>query len=287
LAFHPELPNSALAQGADLTVQSTHKTLGALTQASMLHIQGHRIDLERLRKSLQLVQSTSPSYLLLASLDAARHQMAMSGFALMSQTLQLAQMAKTQLAQIPRLSLPLTQHHKSSGFVALDQTRLTVTVAELGLTGFAVEKILSEKFGVIPEFASLQHLTFILSLGNTQMDIERLVHSFNQLGEITPPDNLANVTHPKLPYQSDRHSEICISPKAAFFAKSETLPLAKAFGRICAETICPYPPGIPILMPGEMITQQAGEYLQQIQSWGGFITGCADNTLQSVQVLKT
>lgn len=281
-AFHPQLPNSALALGADLTVQSIHKTLSALTQASMLHIQGNRIDVECLKKSLQLVQSSSPSYLLLASLDAARHQIAMSGEALMSETLQLAQMGKTQIRQIPLLSVPLTQNHKSPGFIALDETRLTVNVSKLGLTGFAVEEILSEKFGVTPEFSSLQHLTFIISLGNTRTDIEHLVQALSQLVETSPKTAI----RPRNQYKISS-SKISLSPREAFFAERETLPLKQAYGRICAETICPYPPGIPILLPGEIITQQAGEYLQQIQSLGGFITGCSDTNLQDVQVLKT
>ena len=104
-AFHPHLPPSALATGADLTVQSTHKVLGAMTQASMLHIQGNRVDPQRITKALSLVQSTSPSYLLLASLDAARQQMALQGRELMTQTLQLAESARGGIAQIPGLSV--------------------------------------------------------------------------------------------------------------------------------------------------------------------------------------
>ncbi|MFN5893855.1 MAG: aminotransferase class I/II-fold pyridoxal phosphate-dependent enzyme, partial [Dolichospermum sp.] len=105
--FHPQLPTSALTAGADLTIQSIHKTLGAMTQASMLHIQGNRIDIDRINKALQLVQSTSPSFILLASLDAARHQMAIHGKKLMSQTWELAQEAIIKINQIPGLSTPL------------------------------------------------------------------------------------------------------------------------------------------------------------------------------------
>ena len=152
--FHPELPTSALTAGADLTVQSIHKTLGAMTQASMLHIQGQRIDIDRVNKALQLVQSTSPSFILLASLDAARQQMAIHGEKLMSQTLQLAQ-AIDKISEISRLSvLQIPQTHiKNSGFLDLDKTRLTVNVSQLGLTGFAAEDIMNS-MGVTPEFSS-------------------------------------------------------------------------------------------------------------------------------------
>ncbi|OUL33893.1 aminotransferase class I/II-fold pyridoxal phosphate-dependent enzyme [Nostoc sp. 106C] len=284
-AFHPELPTPALVAGADLTVQSIHKTLGAMTQASMLHVQGNRIDCDRISIALQLVQSSSPSYILLASLDAARQQMALYGKQLMSGTLQLADATRTKISQIPGLSVLDISQAKSPGFVALDQTRLTVTLSGLGLTGFAAEEILDEQLGVTPEFSSLQHLTFIISLGNTQADIEQLVESFTTLAQITPPppekkelilwDDIFKVSHP-----------VQISPREAFFTPTETLPLEETSDRICAEIVCPYPPGIPVLMPGELITKSAIEYLQQIQATGGFITGCQDLSLTTLKVLK-
>ena len=279
-AFHPELPTSALAAGADLTVQSTHKVLGAMTQASMLHVQGHRIDVDRVSKALQLLQSTSPSYVLLASLDAARQQMAVSGKELMSRTLQLADEARERISQIAGLSV-LHPHPISPGFAALDKTRLTVTVSGLGITGFEAEEILDEKLGVVAEFASLQHLTFIISLGNEAVDIEQLVQGFTKLVEITPPS-------PQVRRGIDSNFVYFrqLSPREAFFAATEILPVEQVGDRICAEIVCPYPPGIPVIMPGEVITKPALEYLQHIQSLGGFITGNSDSSLRSLKVVK-
>ncbi len=285
-AFHPHLPISALTAGADLTIQSIHKTLGAMTQASMLHIQGNRIDIDRLNKSLQLVQSTSPSFILLASLDAARQQMAINGELLMSQTLQLAEAARSKISQIPGLSvldIPPTPLRKG-GFVDLDQTRLTINISELGLTGFEAEEILNQ-MGVTSEFSCLQNMTFIISLGNIWTDIDALVQGL---------ENLTRIPQLTSKYKLCRYSNdaiishnICISPREAFFANSEILPLEKTEERICAEIVCPYPPGIPVLMPGEIITKSALEYLLQIQSLGGFITGCMDTSLRSIKVIKT
>ncbi|BAY36266.1 arginine decarboxylase [Nostoc sp. NIES-2111] len=279
-AFHPELPTSALAAGADLTVQSTHKVLGAMTQASMLHLQGNRIDVDRVSKALQLLQSTSPSYVLLASLDAARQQMAVYGKELMSRTLKLADEAREKISHIPGLSL-LHLHRISPGFTALDRTRLTITVSGLGLTGFEAEEILDEKLGIVAEFSSLQHLTFIISLGNTAADIEQLVEGFTKLVEITP-------TSPQAIREIETNFSYIreLSPREAFFSASEMIPVEQAGDRICAEIICPYPPGIPVIMPGEVITKPALEYLQHIQSLGGFITGCADSSLRSLKVVK-
>jgi arginine decarboxylase len=300
-AFHPQLPTSALAAGADLTVQSIHKVLGAMTQASMLHIQGKRIDGDRISKALQLVQSTSPSYLLLASLDAARQQMALHGKMLMSRTLQLANEARTKISQIPELSVLqiLSPPYQgglggsslgglvgSPGFVALDETRLTVTVSGLGLSGFEADEILDEKFAVTAEFASLQHLTFIISLGNTPADIEQLVQGFTTLAKEYRRTNL-NVTSPNWQnLLTTQDHALNFSPREAFFAVSETLPLAQTSDRICAEIVCPYPPGIPVLMPGEIITKPVLDYLQQIQAMGGFISGCNDTSFKNLKVLK-
>jgi len=283
-AFHPELPTSALACGADLTVQSIHKVLGAMTQASMLHIQGNRIDSDRISKALQLVQSTSPSYLLLASLDAARQQMALHGNMLMSRTLELAEQARTRISQIPGLSV--LEIGVSSGCVALDKTRLTVTVANLGLTGFEADEILDKKLAVTAEFSSMQHLTFIISLGNTPDDIEQLVQGFTTLAKEYRRNNLA-VKNPILQnHVSTMGYTLHFSPREAFFAVSETLALLKTINRICAEIVCPYPPGIPVLMPGEVITKPVLDYLEQIQAMGGFISGCVDTNLRTLKVVK-
>ncbi|NMG21597.1 aminotransferase class I/II-fold pyridoxal phosphate-dependent enzyme [Brasilonema bromeliae] len=299
-AFHPQLPTPALAAGADITVQSIHKVLGALTQASMLHVQGNRIDIDRVSKALQLVQSTSPSYLLLASLDAARQQMALYGQELMSRTLELAQEARTRISQIPGLSVlenPPTSlikggkggNGESPGFVALDKTRLTVTVSRLGLTGFEAEEILNDKLGVTAEFSSLLHLTFIISFGNTQKDIEQLVQAFSTLSKEyrkTPSPAYSLLMSEGKDLFSITRNSIHLSPREAFFAPTETSPFKETSKRICAEIICPYPPGIPILMPGEIISPCALEYLQHIQELGGFISGCADTSLRTLKVVK-
>ncbi len=277
-AFHPELPTSALSAGADLTVQSIHKTLAGMTQASMLHVQGDRIDRNRLSKALQLVQSTSPSYILLASLDAARQQMALHGEALMTKTLQLADAARKQIHYIRGLSvLSSVQLPRCS---TLDRTRLTVTVSGLGLTGFEVDDIFHQDLGVTAEFPSLQHLTFIISLGNTEADIDQLVQAFSTLATEyrRPSSSPPSPPSPPSPLSS-------LSPREAFFAPTEILPIEQAFDRICAELICPYPPGIPVLLPGEAITKTALDYLQQVQTRGGVISGCADATLKTLKVL--
>jgi arginine decarboxylase len=270
--FHPDLPMPALAAGADVVIQSTHKTLAALTQAAMIHMKGDRVNPDRLRRSLQLIQSTSPNYLLLASLDAARQQMATVGTQLLTQTLTLIESAIQQLATIPNirvLDYPLR----------CDRTRLTITVTDLGITGFTADAILTEQFGVICELPSLRNLTFIFSIGTTARDVDRLVHAIGQLAQQSHPiESIPQALEFTAP-------ETVISPRDAFFATAQTVPIDQAINQISAELICPYPPGIPLLLPGERITAGAIAYLQLVVRSGGFISGCADPALQTIQVV--
>lgn len=286
-AFHPDFPIPALKAGADLSIQSTHKTLGALTQASMLHVQGNRINRDRLTKSLELVQSSSPSSLLLASLDAARQQMAVNDKQLMSRTLQSAESARNQISQISGLSV-LELTIATPGFVALDQTRLTVNVSGLGITGFAADEILVD-YGVIAELPSLQNLTFIISLGNTDADIEQLVQALKiatKHKQILAMESAKPVTGRACAIVPFNHeSKLALTPRQAFYAIAETLPIEQTCDSICAELVCPYPPGIPVLIPGEVVTTEAIIYLQKIQNLGGYISGCADSSLKTLKVI--
>jgi arginine decarboxylase len=277
--FHPELPLAALDAGADVVIQSTHKTLSALTQAAMLHVRGDRVNADRLSRSLQLLQSTSPSYLLLASLDAARHQMAMMGNQLLSQTLQSVDQTQQQLQVLSKITMLAAPRSPTEGFYDRDWTRLTITVADLGITGFTADEILTTELGVICELPSLRHLTFVLSIGTTRSDCDRLVWAITQLVQQSHPPETIPQPQVFLP------PETLISPRDAFFASAQTMPTAQAINQISAELICPYPPGIPVLLPGEKITSAAIDYLQMVQRSGGFISGCADPELATIQVI--
>jgi arginine/lysine/ornithine decarboxylase len=280
--FHPSFPPSALECGADLTIQSTHKVLGAMTQASMLHIQGSRIEVNSLNKALQLVQSSSPSYLLLASLDAARQQMAIQGRKLLTQTLNLARQAREKISKIEDL-LVFSLNKSSTQFYNLDETRLTINVTELGLTGYEADEILDQHLGVTAELPSLTGLTFIISIGNSKSDLEQLVRGLEKLSgykkisknPLLNLDLLENYAPTSL-----------ISPREAFFSQNESVIWEKSRGQISAEIICPYPPGIPILMPGEFITSEALEYLKEVTCLGAIICGCSDSTLKTIKVIQ-
>ncbi len=298
--FHPALPATALSLGADLSVQSIHKVLSSFSQSAMVHTQGDRVAGDRLSQALALVQSTSPSNLLLASLDAARQQMALHGYDLMDRTLHLAAIARADLAQIPGI-LPLMLQQPTPGYLTQDPTRLVVNITKLGITGFEADTILHQSFGVVCELPALQNLTFIISLGNTHHDIQRLVDGFQHLAtqmqqrrqqienrEWETIDNARNLKHNPT---SSPHSTPCpppsaLTPREAFFAPTVAVPVDQAMDRISAELICPYPPGIPVVIPGERITTEMVIYLQEVLQSGGYLVGCADPTLRTIVVLQ-
>jgi arginine decarboxylase len=288
--FHPDLPPSPLNLGADVVVQSTHKVLSALTQASMLHLKGDLVQDNRISRALQILQTSSPSYLLLASLDAARSQMAMQGLALMAQTLHLAETAKQGIARIPGLRV-LESIHVSGTHCSLDATRLTLDVCGLGITGFAADDYLREHHQVVAELPLLRTLMFILSLGNQPHDIQRLLIGLTALAARQNLDGVQPTTdlHRLSQRWHDIYpetSQLPISLREAFWASVIQCPLESAIGRISAELICPYPPGIPVLLPGEMITEPAIAYLQAISSEGGTITGLQSLSLQTLGVIS-
>ncbi|NJK35816.1 MAG: aminotransferase class V-fold PLP-dependent enzyme [Oscillatoriales cyanobacterium SM2_2_1] len=273
LGFHPQLPISALRAGADAVVHSTHKVGTACTQASMVHCQGPRLDPHRLQQAVSLLQTTSPNFLLLLSLDVSRWQLHQQGEFLLSQTLELAAIARSKLAVVPHLEVIMPQE-----LPTLDPTRLTVLLHRLGRNGFEVDQDLFTHHRVMPEMPTLTQLVFILSIGTTAPDIQRLVAGLSQL--VPQPEPLPHIRPCPIPPQG-------CSPREAFMDAQEGVPVAQAIGRISAELLCPYPPGIPVICPGERVTAEVIATLQQIHRAGGIIHGCSDPGLTTLRVLRT
>ena len=282
LGFHPDLPISALQAGADLVVQSTHKVAGSLTQSSILHLQGDRICAEQVERALQILRSSSPNLLLLISLDVARRQMAINGKRLLTETLRLAEEARSQLSQIKNL-----RTFNQIEVPTIDPTRLTVMVDRMGITGFQADNLLHSQLDVMAEMPTLRQLIFILSLGNTQTDIDRLVHAFQQLpSQIQQSKNPLNSQNLQAQFQPLSIPNQMLTPREAYFAQSDRVALTDAIGRISAESLCPYPPGIPILCIGEEITLEVVEMLKCILRSGGVINGASDDTLETIRIVK-
>jgi len=254
-------------------VQSTHKQGSSLTQTAMLHGQGTRIDMDRVDQALQLLQSTSPNIILMASLDVARRQMAIHGQELLTKTIDLACQARSQIHHIPYLDC-------IDQIPTLDPTRLTIMVNQLGITGYEADQFLHSNCNVMVEMPTFHHLVLALSVGNTENDIHTLIMACQQLSLLAKHHH-RTLFRFQLPQPTSR-----LTPRAAFFAPTTTLPWNQAIGRVSAEIICPYPPGIPALCPGEEITQAIADFLTEVKNCGGVINGCADHSLATIRVLK-
>lgn len=283
LGFHQELPSSSLCQGADLAVQSTHKVLCSLTQSSMLHMSGNIVDREKICRCLQALQSTSPSYLLLSSLDAARAQLSENPQTIFNETITLAVEAKTLINKVGGISV--LDFPSFSSFSAIDPLRITVGVWKLGVSGFEADDFLYREYGVVSELAGTRSITFAITLGTCREHVERLVLGLKHLSETffstqgreEMPDDTKH-------FASLEDTRMSLSPREAFFASKRKVSVENSLGEICGELICPYPPGIPLMIPGEIITNSALENLLQVKSKCGVISGAADPLLSSIVV---
>ncbi|APB35221.1 arginine decarboxylase [Gloeomargarita lithophora Alchichica-D10] len=265
--FHAQLPDSALNWGADVVIHSTHKVLTSLTQSALLHQQGNRIASERLSQCLRLVQSSSPSYLLLASLVATAEQMAHQGEALFTQLLTNAARLTTAINQLPGCRT-LKINTSQPGFSTQDPTRLVIQTQGLGMTGFWLDELLHQRYQITAEFPDYGDLTFILSPGHTWAEMQILLDALQVISQNRQSQQLSLL--PSLPPVTEGF----LSPRDAFFAPQVALPWPEAAGRISAGTLSPYPPGIPVLIPGELITPAVVAYLTCIDQMGGQIVGC-------------
>jgi arginine/lysine/ornithine decarboxylase len=282
LHFHPDLPPSAVDAGADLTVQSTHKIVGGMTQASMLHVKGTTVDAGRVAGILQILQSTSPSYILMASLDLARMQMATEGRKLLGKAIELAEEARARINRIPGLRCLDSRQVKEWGDLSLDVTKLTISVKELGLTGYAASALLNTEFDIQVEMADLFNLLVIVSIGDRRDDLDRLVRALEALAHRTHGPAFVPEILPTPPIHETR---LLCSPREAYFGKYVYLPLRQAVGRITSDIVTIYPPGIPILAPGEEISRQAVEYLQFLARHGARIDGVIELPDPGIRVL--
>ncbi|EGO65961.1 aminotransferase class I/II-fold pyridoxal phosphate-dependent enzyme [Acetonema longum] len=287
LKFSPQLPLQALDAGADICAQSTHKIIGAMTQCSMVHCRQGRINIPRLKAMLQLVQSTSPNYVLLASLDVARMQMATQGSELIDRAIELSDGIRRQINGIPGLYCFGEEKLSGPGVYGLDPTKLTVTVKGLGLTGTEAERILRDKYRIQAELSDMYNLLFLITLGDQKQEAQVLVDALrdmatNHLGDrdFSPIYDVYSTAHyPMAPEQ-------VMSPRQALFSNSRPVRFIDSVGKVCAEIVTFYPPGIPLLCPGEKISQDVVDYCLRLQETGLHISGPEDYTLQTIKVVE-
>jgi lysine decarboxylase len=287
LRFHPDLPPDALGEGADLVVSSTHKIVGSLTQAAMLHLgEGGRIDEAVVDRCVSLVETTSPSALLSGSLDAARRLASVHGERLLDETLAAVAATREAVAAIPGLAVLDDSLVGQAGIAGWDPLRLSIDVRGTGATGYRLAKLAFELDDAVDfELAAENLVVAIFGLGEPAgLAGERLLAALRaavgRLGE-GEPERPHEPLAPPPPW-----GELAMTPREAFLGPQEVVAFERAAGRVAAESLAAYPPGIPNVLPGERLTRETLDYIAESVDHGGHVRGGSDRLLRTLRVTR-
>ena len=282
--FHEALPPTALSQGADAMLTSTHKIAGSLTQSAMLHVGlSGRIDPEAIARVLRLLRTTSPSSLLLASLDGARRQLALHGEQLLHEALEAIAVARAKLETIEGIRLVDASLVGRSGIAGYDPMRIVVDVRGTGCTGYEVADALRRSYDVQVELPTQATIVLIVGLADTAKALRRLAGDIEETVKriAKPGETSAIVGSAKMLL-----GEMVVPPRDAFLGEAEVVPVADAVGRISCESIASYPPGVPQLLPGERITAEIVALLTELAATGARLHGASDPRFRTINVLR-
>ncbi|AXI39583.1 arginine decarboxylase [Bacillaceae bacterium ZC4] len=281
--FHDKLPLSAMQAGADMAATSVHKLGGSMTQSSILNVREGLVSPDRVQSILSMLTTTSTSYLLLASLDAARKQLATKGYELLEQTIQLANQTRYEINKIDHLYCVGEEILGTNATYDYDPTKLIISVKELGITGYDAELWLREHYNIEVELSDLYNLLCLITPGDTEYETSLLIKALRALSkEFSHQANKqaeVSVLLPDIPV-------LALTPRDAFYAETEMVPFEQSVGRIIAEFVMVYPPGIPIFIPGEIITKENLHYIRKNLDAGLPVQGTEDPTLSYLRVIK-
>ncbi|MFC7061350.1 aminotransferase class I/II-fold pyridoxal phosphate-dependent enzyme [Halobacillus seohaensis] len=280
--FHNRLPTSAMQSGADLAATSVHKLGGALTQSSVLNLKEGLVSRERVQAVLSMLTTTSTSYILLASLDAARRHLAIRGYEILESTLKLADYARSEINTLETLYCVGEELLGSPATFDYDPTKLIISVKNLGITGYDAEVWLRNNYNIEVELSDLYNILCIVTPGDSTTEINCLISALSHLtAEVSNKQAIEDfpVSVPEIP-------SLAITPREAFYSETEIVQFTESVGRISAEFIMIYPPGIPIFIPGEIITMENINYIKENVAAGLPVQGPEDDSLQTIQVIK-
>lgn len=281
--FHEQLPLSAMQAGADMAATSVHKLGGSMTQSSILNVREGLVSPKRVQAILSMLTTTSTSYLLLASLDVARKQLAIKGHELIDRTIQLAQYMRNEINEIEHLICVGEEILETKAAHDYDPTKLIISVKELGLTGYEVEKWLRGMYNIEVELSDLYNILCIVTPGDTKKEADILLKALRELSknrtDRTDKVITATVMLPDIPL-------LALTPRDAFYAETELVPFDDSEGRIIAEFIMVYPPGIPIFIPGEIITKENLLYIKKNIEVGLPVQGPENFDARMLRVIK-
>jgi arginine decarboxylase len=282
--FHEALPPTALAQGADAMLTSTHKIAGSLTQSAMLHVGASgRVDAGAVSRALRLLRSTSPSSLLLASLDGARRQLSLHGEQLLFETLEAIDVARAKLETIDGIALVDAALVGRMGVAGYDPLRIVLDVRGTGRTGYEIADALRRSYDVHVELPMQATVVFVVGLGESAAALRRLAGDVEEtVKRLARPGATAAIVPPA----TSLRNEVAVAPREAFLGQAEQVAVDDAVGRISCESIASYPPGVPALLPGERIAADTVAYLRELAASGARLHGASDPRFQTINVLR-
>ena len=276
--FGDNFPLTAMAAGADSASVSMHKSGGSLTQSSFLLL-GKNINADYMRQVINLTQTTSASYLLLSSLDISRKRLALGGREIFAQTVEMAEYARSEINEIGGYYAYSKELINGDSIYDFDISKLSIYTLPIGLAGIEVYDLLRDEYDIQIEFGDIGNVLAYISVGDRKRDIERLISALAEIKRRFGKDGTDMLTQE---YISPVVSE---TPRKAFYAKKRSLPLDEAAGEVCSEFVMCYPPGIPILAPGELITPEIIEYIRYAKEKGCQMTGTEDINIERLNVL--
>ena len=277
--FGENMPVSAMAAGADMAAVSMHKSGGSLTQSSLL-LAGPAMQEGHVRQIINLTQTTSASYLLLSSLDISRRNLALRGREDFRRVMRLAEYARGEINGIGGYYAYSRELCNGDSVFDFDVTKLSVNTLDIGLAGIEVYDLLRDEYNIQIEFGDLGNILAYLSVGDRLQDVERLVSALSEVRRRFSRSKAG------LMAQEYIDPQVVVSPQDAFYAANESLPLRETEGRVCSEFVMCYPPGIPILAPGERITSQILDYIEYAKEKGCSMTGPENPEIERLNVLK-
>lgn len=277
--FGETLPVSAMEAGADMASVSMHKSGGSLTQSSFL-LTGKGMNAGYVRQIINLTQTTSGSYLLLSSLDISRRNLALRGVEAFERVINLAEYARTEINQIDNYYAFGRELVNGDSIYDFDPTKLSIHTLDIGLAGIEVYDILRDEYDIQIEFGDLGNVLAYLSIGDRKQEVERLVSALADLKRRYQKDKTGMLS------QEYISPKVVMTPQESFYAEKESLPIRETKGRVCNEFVMCYPPGIPILAPGEEVTDAIIDYILYAKEKGCSLTGPEDEHIERLNVLK-
>ncbi|MFM9278358.1 aminotransferase class I/II-fold pyridoxal phosphate-dependent enzyme [Paenibacillus jiagnxiensis] len=281
--FHPDLPMSAMQAGADMAATSVHKLGGSMTQSSVLNLNTKNgyVNPQRVQTIISMLTTTSTSYILLASLDTSRRNLALNGHQMAQHAIDLAQFARGEINKIPGLYCFGDDILGGEATFDYDPTKVTIHVRHLGITGYETENWLREHYNIEVELSDMYNILCLITPGDTQESVQTLLKALKELSSQYYMDGQAHELIVKIP----EIPQLSLIPRDAFYADTEVIPFKESAGRIIAEFIYVYPPGIPILLPGEVISQENIDYIVEHVDVGLPVKGPEDRYINQVKVI--